>query len=541
MDGAVDHSIFDFDRDLHVEARSVLTLSPEPQNNFEVAVILETQGYTDEMARSLGSPDIFALAERVFAVLSLYTGDTIADAARPATEPASAAPAASRMPVLILRGLLYSVPWLFALAALLVSRVSFWSTITTVQFSSTISLALFVALVLSGGFVQAFARRGTFYALQGNFPLLSWVTRWTLGVAVLVALLVCGGLYVLLEWGLRAYTPSATWAFLWFGLSITGMLLALAPLYMARAFGAVAVTVGAGAVFLILAGQYITHGDYINPYTAMRVQLVAIWVVVVLATAADMIVLRRAVVSGADPLAGPVRPPRLSAVARSVGGYAAYGACFFLLIIVDQLVAGGLWRGQFVYDGRYELAVGVGLLVLIATLTYVVAVSERFPHVVRAALRRYSVAEVVRLRGHLASFYRRHLAVLLLIGIGAAVTLLALASWSPGFAAIFSTHPSIRAVIGLFGGALTAYVLLSVGALNSGLLFALARPAAPALGTALGSLVSFVVGGLAGWIWQPEAGALLGLVAGTALFGAVTTHVAWRAFRDFDASYYRAF
>lgn len=541
-----EQGILGFDRDLHVEARSVLAHSPHPQNAFEVAIVLETLGYTDGSARALGSSGLFDLANRVYARCDLYAPSTQADGAGAGGRSANGTTGPSRpprrapMPRLLARGLLYSVPWLFALLALVVSRVSFWSTITTIQFTTTVTLALFIALVLAGGFTQAFARRGTFYALQGNYPLLRWVARWALGGAAAVAVVVYGLLYVLLEWVLRAYTPASTRMFVLFGLAITALLLSLAPLYMARAFGSVVAVVGAGTAFLIVAGRVITDGNYINPYTAMHVQLVSIGVVVAAAVVADVFVLRR-VARTPHQTVDAARPPRVGAVLRSVGGYAAYGSSFFLLIIVDQLIAGGLWQGEFVYNGRYELAVGVGLLVLVAALTYAIAVNERFPAVVQDALARYPVNQVARLRRELVSFYRRHLAGLLTVGPAAAGTLLFLVYWFAGFPGILSSVAGVRSVIGLFGGALTGYILLSVGAMNSGLLFALARPAVPAVSAATGSLVSLLTGGIVGWLWIREAGAVLGLVTGTCLFAVATTLSAWRAVRVFDTSYYRAF
>ena len=538
-----EHTLLAFDRDLHAEARTVLEHSPQPQNLFEVAVILETAGYDDEAARLLGSDDVFELARRVSEVVDLYTEAAPVDVAEVPAE----IPAIARRPRklyrhlsagLLARCLLYSVPWLFAIVALAVSRVSFWSTITTVQFSSAISLALFVALVLTGAFIQAFARRGTFYALQGNQPLLNWTTCWTLGAGAVVSAVVYGATYAVLEYGLRAYTPNSTKAYLFFGLSISAMLLALAPLFIARAFGFVSLATGAGAAFVSVGGRAITVGQFIDPYTAMKVQLGAISVVVVISLVLDVVVLRHA----ARPLDGPsparVRRPRLAAAATSVSGYAAYGSCFFLLIIVDQLVAGGLWSGGFSYDNGYELAVGVGLLVLVPTLTYVAASNEVFAGAVQVALARYRVSEVAALREEMSRFYRRHLGALVAVGAASAGLLLLLGAYAAGAMSITSRLPT---VYGVYAGALGAYLLLAVGAFNSGLLFSLARPGVPAAATATGAAFSLLLGGGLTAALPATWAALAGLLGGTAVFACWTTAAAHGVFSRFDASYYRAF
>lgn len=537
-----DTTVFDFARDLHAEARTVLDRTPRPQNAFEVAVVLETEGYDRDAVRALGSPDIFDLARRVCDVADLYA-DPSAEPAAPPLAPPPAPDSADDGPrritaALLARCVWYSLPWLLALAALGAGRVSFWSTITTVQIASAVSLGLFFALIVTGAFIQAFARRGTFYALQGNRPLVGWVTRWSLGGAAVTAVVVDVGCYALLDHGLRAYTPASTRAFLWFGLSISAMLLSLAPLYMTRSFGAVALSVGAGATFVAVGGRMITTGDYINPYTAMRVQLAGIWIVVVLAAAADIRALRRT--ASPAPGAAPVRarPPRLAATARSVAGYACYGACFFALIIVDQLTAGGLWTGTFVYNGRYELAVGVALLILVPTLTYVAAVNEVFAATVREACARVPVAGLRALNAEMAGFYRRHLRALVLTGLVSAAVLLALGSRA---AAVSSITAALPTVYWLFAGAMGAYLLLAVGAFNTGLLFSLARPAVPAVATAAGTVTSLLTGGLAASVWRAGPGALTGLAAGTAVFAVTTTIAATRAFARFDATYYGAF
>lgn len=534
----LDDRISQFDRDLHVQARTVLGRTPQPQNLFEVAVVLETEGYDQEAVRALGSSDIFDLARRVYDVLDLYAAPSSAGAELPAAHEGTR-DAPRRISVgLLARCVLYSLPWLVAIAALVLSRVSFWSTITTVQISSAISVALFVALVVTGAFIQAFARRGTFYALQGNRPLLAWATRWTLGGAVLAAVVVNVGLYALLEYGVRAYTPASTLVFLGFGLSISAMLLSLAPLYMTRSFAAIALAAGTGGLFVVIAGKAITYGDYINPYTAVHVQLIAIWVVVAIATAFDVRALRRAPIRLDQPEIERVRPPRLSAAAHSVTGYALYGSFFFALIIVDQLVAGGIWQGRFVYNGQYELATGLGLLVLVPTLTYVAAVNEIFAGVVGDAFAGHAVDEAASLRADMLGFYRRHLGILVVAGLCSAGLLL-LAGWEAAGATTVTT--GLSHAYGLFAGAVLAYLLLAVGALNAGLLFSLGRPSAPAAATVAGASASALVGGLLATLWQSEAGALVGLAVGTAIFAVWTTATARRVFARFDASYYRAF
>ena len=526
--------------DLHVEARSVAARTRDAQDSFEVAVLLATMGYGDRRARELGCRDLFDLAEQLLPLLPLFQGPDdetpVGANDRVADEPTGP----DRLTVgLVLRSLLYSAPWLIAVAALVVSRVSFWATITTQQFASAISLALFVALIITGGPMQAFARRGVFYALQRNRPLLMWSLRWTLGAGLVVLVAAVAAIYVVLEPGLHAYTPASTRAFLLFGVSIGALLLAFCPLFLARAVGEVLLASALGGAVAIVGGRLITHGHYLNPYTAQWVQLAALWTATLVAVACDVWVLRR-LAGGPSEAAEPeqVRAPRMAPVARSVAGYAVYGAGFFVLLVADQLVAGGLWKGSFHYDGRYELAVGAALLVLIPTLTYATAAAQLLPATVMRELRGHSVSQSAGISSVLGRFYRRHLVVTALVGVAAAVVLLAAGEW---LSTAFLVTYGLSGVYGLFAAALAGYLLLGIGALNTGLLFSFGRSTVPAASAWAGAGVSLVLGVVLARTWDPAGGAVTGLLAGTLLFAVATTVAAAGAFRQFDVTYYRAF
>jgi hypothetical protein len=540
MPALADAPILDFESDLHTEARLVLDRTPVPQNATEVAVVLETEGYTAGDAQRLGSPDLFDLAARVQPMLDLYLTPQPPE---PSAVPDTVGPGAAPRRIsarLLARCLVYSLPWLAGLIALGAGRVSFFSTIVPRQFATTLSLALFLALVLTGPVIQAFSRRGTFYGLQGNRPLLRWATRWGLGGGLLAVVGVVVACYLVLAYGLRAYTPAADRTFLWFGISISVLLLVLTPLYMTRRFAAIGLAVGLGGVFLIVAGRVITHGDYLNPYTALHVALLGIWLTVVPAGVAAVRALRRIPSAEGDIPQQPVRPPRLDAVGRSVAGYAAYGGFFFSLAVVDHLVAGGLPRGAYAYNGSYELAIGAGLLMLIPTLTYSAAATEVFPSAVLDGLARHRVDQTAALCRRMTRYHLRHLAVLVAVGLLAGALLFGGGMLLGPYLTLTSGLQTVRWT---FAGALLAYLLFAIGAFSSTLVLTLARPGAAVVAVAGGTALSALVGGstLAAGALGPMPAALTGLLAGTACFAAVATVRARQLVARFDTSYYQAF
>lgn len=530
--------------DLHAEARSVAGRTRQAQDAFEVAVILATLGYSDQRARELGCRDVFELAEKVTALLPLFGGPVDEPPVGTIDHAPEPSPGPDRMSLgLLAKSLLYSAPWIVAVLALVIARVSFWSTTTPQMFSTTVSLALFASLIVTGGFMQAFARRGLFYSLQHNEPLLRWALRWTLGAGLAALLVVIGGGYLMLEYILQAYTPAANRSFLFFGMSIGILLLAFSPLYLARALREIVISACAGGLVAVVGGLSITVGNYINLYTAQWVQFSALWTAVVVALLFDVRVLRRL----AAPPVGVedtstdnrhVLAPRLGPVARSVRAYWAYGTGFFVLLVVDQLIAGGLWMGVFNYNGLYQVGVGTGLLVLIPTLTYAIAAGYLLPATVRREMRRYRVSGSAGINRVLLAFYRRHLVITLLVGLVSGALLLAATDWL-ATASLLTVH--LQLAKDVYTAALAGYLLLGIGAFNTGQLFSLGRAQTPAALVWIAAGVSLMVGLFLSYEFEPLFGSITGLVTGSAVFAVTTTVAAYRMFRRFDLSYFRAF
>ena len=134
-------SVYD---DLHVEARRVLDRNPEPRNLRDVAVALESMGYTTTGARALGFDSVFDLAVSVFDLAYLY----YLPRAHVAPERRSSW---RRFADDYLAGSWYGVPWIMAIVVLFVGRVALWSSLdSTPQVAAMVSLAFFLAAVLAG-------------------------------------------------------------------------------------------------------------------------------------------------------------------------------------------------------------------------------------------------------------------------------------------------------------------------------------------------------------------------------------------------------
>jgi len=127
---------------LHMAARTVAGLCPTPLNAMEVAVVLETCGYTTTRASALGADGLLDLGAKVLDLMSLYASPTAA--AQPA--PTEDGPRSNRL-LDFGRGLVYSSPWLVSIITMVVAGVSFWSSkIAIPSVANAVTLATAIVL-----------------------------------------------------------------------------------------------------------------------------------------------------------------------------------------------------------------------------------------------------------------------------------------------------------------------------------------------------------------------------------------------------------
>ncbi len=516
--------------DYHLEAQSVLALSPDPQNPFEVAVVLSTLGYTDAAAQSLGASGLFDLARRIYDVIDLhYRPPDASDEELPEAWHRRFRRALSTVAM----GFSYAELWVLSLALLATTRLSFWSSTTlTGRQATAVNIALVAALVVSTPFVQAFSRKHVFFRLQSDWPLARWVTNVLIGGGALVTVLVLGGVYVLFEDVLHAYTPGSNRLFLGFALLIASLNLVLAPLYAMRSFLALFVALGTGAAVIVVT----MPGDWqqlLSQAHMVRLQVVSLIAVEVVALALGLFVRRRMERREPDPVRESLRP-RLPVFLLATAPYVVYGAALYVLVFAHKFIAGGALAGGYSYRIGYEAAVGLGAAVLVPVLVVVTVTMECFARDVSKALKGITVARAAEFDVRMRRLYRRRLTVLLAVvaASGAAVWLLgAHVRWPLRIPA-----DGLRS----FPVAVAGYAVLGVGLFHAQWLFYISRPAPVLYGLGAGIALSLACG-VAGQVWgAPAGGAVWGLLAGSAVFAAVTCGATLRSLANFDRALYAA-
>jgi len=325
------------DLELHMAARTVAGRCPAPLNAFEVAVVLETCGYTDTRASALGADGLLDLGAKVLDLMAIYASPSTLAEPEPAVD-------GSRSNGLVdfARGLVYSSPWLVSILTLIVAGVSFWSsTVAVAPVADAVTMATALALVVTAPFIQAFGRRASFYRGLGDQGLIVWITRWTLELGFLVTGGSCLVFYLVRGVVLHGGTPATDRLGLAAGLVIAALQVGLAAFYMRGAFVSMTLVMVSGATVLV---WHVTHaGAYLDPVALIVWQLRLVAVMAAVCWVSSAWWLLRTASSGGSPF----WRPSPGAVVRSVTPYAAYGLGFFAIVVAQQIVRGGLLEERY--------------------------------------------------------------------------------------------------------------------------------------------------------------------------------------------------
>jgi hypothetical protein len=523
-------SVFD---DLHVEARRVLDRNPEPRNLRDVAVALESMGYTTTGARALGFDTVFDLAQTVFDLTYLYYV--------PRTEEVpEEVPTWRRFADDYLAGSWYGVPWIMSIVVLFVGRVALWSSLdATPQVAAMVSLAFFLAAVVAGACSQMLARRGTFYYLQKNYPLVRWVVARFLvyGVATaLLAIAVAYAVYVVPVYGLHLGEIFAE-----FAVAIFAFLLSAAPLYMLRRFYTLALATGL-ALVVTLAGAHLFSGNTNGVRHAQLLGL-AVGSGAMVVIAASYLALRTDVDSGLGASVTVVKPPALRVVLWHSAPYGVYGLAYFVMILVSPLVAGlaygrGLGVDQYVYPSTYQGSVAIALLELVVLLGLVHASIERFGRRLMPLLERHTLDQWAQARRALRREWIR--------SVGLVVVASGVVAWALPPLLLQVLPPSLTAAVRSPGGlqalevAAYGFAMVPVGMLCSQYLFFLGRPTPALSGAVAGALTSTMATALLVHGGDIALGAW-GLLAGTTVYAVITGLGSYRVLAAGEESFYASF
>ncbi|GEM_PF-1164828 len=526
------------ERQLESAARTIITLCKQdkfgkgwrPKGVDEVAILLESLGYSQEVVEELWYDDLFAMAADVAVLLNRFISNE-----------SVAAPPGVAWFVQAFKdyatGSLYSGPWLAAVIGLFVFGAAFWSsTGNSIALSTTASLGIFSSLVVTGFFSQAIARKLIFYYLQENFPMIEWIMRRFMAIAVL-GLCATTCLLLVVMWDL-GYDRTEAFLGASFMLAAGLFQLSLAPLYTTRRFGWL-VGVGAGTALATAAVYRIGfHGKVIEPWEPLAVAATVAGVGIAVIVFTFRWIHRSATKTTGT---GQLFPPSFRAIARSVRIYAVFGALYFLAIVIDHIGAGVLYgHGRFTYNPAYELGADIGLLAMVPLTGLVNVILERLPPLLLDASTRYRIGAEADFNAQISRYFLGSLAAFAGMGLLSYLVLLPIGLHLIAHTAVAAGVDVGQARTVLYVAA-PAYVLLMIALFSAQVLFFLSRPIAPLIGIAVAVAIVGGVALAACLLGAPTITPVYGLFAGMLAFCAAAVAGAYRAISSFAYSYYAAY
>ena len=538
------HSVPDADDlPVHLAVTTVLMKCPHPLSAIEVAVVLETCGYSPGRVRATGAADLMELARAVYALVPVYAqGQT--SAAQDVEDEPDAPQGHVRLALEAARsfckGLLFSAPLLVSLSTMLVAGVSFWSSkVELPSIASSVTMSACLALIFTGPFIQAFGRRASFYLGLGDNGMLAYLTKRVLGTGMIVAFSACFAAYFIRTVLSAGGPPAANRLGLATGLAIAALQLGLAPFYLRNAMIPMMVIVGGAGALL---AWHATHlGAYIDPVN------LAVWQVRLVASMAALTWM----VDGWWLLRSPearhhsggerrLWKPSGPAVARAVAPYGAFGLAYFCLVSLPQLISGGAWLGRYGFNPQFSLASGMALVGLLPVAGFGAVAADRITrHVLPATLENERIGSVGRARAVLRRHWRAQLlwAAVAAAGAAAAVDLVL-----PAIAHSWLVAHGMAAHPGLLYACSAGFFFFSIATFASQLLFGLSSPGYAVASALAGAAVLLVSSGalsLSG-ATSLAAAAAAGFAAGSAVFAVLAVAAGDRAFSEVDFTCYRA-
>lgn len=506
--------------------RDLFGIGWRPKGVDEVAILLESLGYSPEVVAELWYPDLFALAHDVSAAVNRYVTD------EERREPPTLDWFTQTCRDYAI-GSLYSAPWIVAVIGLAIFGASLWSSLSTpLHLATAIALGVYAAQIVSGFFSQGIARRLTFYFLQSNDALMAWTVRRFVVAGLVTTALVSALVFVVLLPIVRV--SDATLAAL-FCAGTAIFQLALAPLYTLRRFSwivalAVLATGITGGTFVFL---FHRHVDLPWEPATLAVEVGILGAAVLAGTMTWLA--RRAAATSA-----PV-PPALGSIVRSTLPYAVFGALYFTSILIDRVAAGvAAANGHgFAYASAYELGADIALLAILPVVGVINVMLEALPRRILKGAEG-AIRDLEKFDRSMLRFYAWGI-----LAVAAATLLAAALGELVGSRLILSarlgTGGDAALSLTVLRFAIPAYGLVMLGLLNTQLLFFLSRPKAPVIGTAVGTIAAFATCGWALGAHLPTEAMVAGLMASAVVFTVITTVAAVRTMYRFSYAYYAAY
>ncbi len=437
-----------------------------------------------------------------------------------------------------LKGSLFAAPMTAQIIILFALSSSLWAWLFFSERQATvIAVGTILSYIVTGGFSQIISRRGMFYWQQEIYLLAKRISQdfllagvlLTIAAAILMyignlilpifeqdMILICIMYFVLLS-------------FLWLNISI---------LYMLEKHSAILLSTVIGGIIVWVIMTYLGWSIYISHAVGISVSnlIALVWGRQILARKARD-------VAGVRKLA---QMPRYSIIAWATSPYFVYGVLYFGFLFLDRVVG---WSAPYSAGGEpspyiiwfrtaYEVGIDLALISLVMTIAMLEYTINEFASMIIPVQESISAFDVRRHNRSFKGFYARQL---ILLAVVTAVSMLVsdiVVDWLRTLPWAAMGDNLVTPFVYFWGK--WGYAFLALGLLNAVFFLSLSRPRLVLRSLGVGFLVNVVVGFLLSRIVVYYY-SVIGLVAGSIVFGLLSTWYAWRVMDELDYYYYSSY
>lgn len=512
-------------------ADEVLTVKKKPEDEFEVAAILESNGWTDERVRdSFDMDNVFAMAKNIWRVIRkkrIFAPFT----------PMSKI-VFNKYPIKFLRsflkGSVFALPMAISVFAMLTIRFSLWSYESfDVELATSIAIGTILSFVSIGGFTQAIAKQGYGYIRQGYYNMAKMNTFYFVRIGYLLSILTVSILVVGNAF-LGIFPSRMLFIIVIYYFVLNAIWLGVTTMYILEKeliFSGLLV-LGIGIVYLLFR---IIKIDIIPS------QIISMTIIAILGAIITLFIFKRAERKNDKGIKPKL--PRRTVILNAVVSYFLYGFGYFAFLFTDRVVA---WSTDDTYmpfiiwfRGEYELGLDFALLILIIPMGFVEFIVNEMMIGIAGTQKDYFAYEVDKMYKRYISIYVKRMVLISVISVisGILVYFLLMLIRNNYFAFIDIGISQITFFV--FIVALLGYAFTAMGLLNVEILFCISQPKM-ALKCIMPALAANIVSGFLLSRWISYHYAVFGLLIGSIVFLVIGTRMVLKLFGKIDYYLYVA-
>lgn len=496
-----------------------------PEDQYEIAATLESMGWNDRTAaETFGVEDVFELAHQMWDArneMMLF---------EPAQhiEVKTLRQYAAMLFRGFLRGAIFALPMVVSVVSMLTLRFSLWSYINlSLENATSIAVGTIMSFVAVGGFTQSIAYWGFRFIGQDHYYMARKIVFYYVRLGYILCLagalgfLVFNLLFSVFPWRMTTIVA------LYF-LFLSAIWLSVTIMYMLRrelVFTALIIS-GIGLVFIFFK---------VLGFNIIISQVISLSITSLVGILLAFYYFYQAEKQNERGINPPL--PRLSVLFHLSTPYFAYGLLYFLFIFVDRLIA---WSTNEAFmpfliwfRGEYELGLDFALIVLILPMGLIEALVTEFISNLEANQKQTEASKSDTLCKMYLSFYKKRIIYVALFSLfSALISYLAINKLTQG--GLFGVHLVLSSATKfVFTWAICGYVLIAIALFNVLIMFCVSQPRLVHRSVLLASIVNIFLGFLLSR-WFDYNWAIIGMVAGAAVFAVITTRQVITVLRKID-------